>query len=92
MAIHFRASRYTSPEVAALTRADTKRRYNDQACPRSIGADSHPHDRPFVCPICPRYEYSDRATEKYLSDLYFHCNLRFHRPVYLRLRYYNQQK
>lgn len=82
-----RAARFTSPEVAALARADTRRRYSDRACHRSWEAGFHPRDRPSVSPICPHCEHSGRATEKYSSDLCSRCNPRFrHRPACLRPR------
>ncbi|KAL0119148.1 hypothetical protein PUN28_009626 [Cardiocondyla obscurior] len=73
--------------------ASAAHRYSDRACPRSITADSRPHDRPSVYPTCPRYEYLGHATEKYSSDPCFRCNPRSrYRPVCRRPRCYTQRK
>lgn len=86
-----RASRYTSPEVAASARAGKRHRYSDRACPRSIGADRL-RDHPSVFLTCLP-EYSGRATEKYLSDPCFRCNPCFrYRPVCRHPQYCTQRK
>ena len=86
-----RASRYTSPKVAASARAGKRHRYSDRACPRSIGA-GRPRDHPSVCLTCLR-EYSGRVTEKYLSDPCFRCNPCFrYRPVCRHPQYCTQRK